>query len=251
MSERNIRMKHHATATEDGFDPGPLPRFLLSADEPEQGIGNDKAVISSRGLMASLLVAAVIAIGIAILSDRVTLVATASLVDRSAPQPGTDQPTPTIQSAVIQPTNVVEALPPTAKDVPTREIGADELASQTQKDNDEVSSEALFREFQAWAAAQDAQALAKPVQDAPARVVENTPASVRPMQKHKARSVHNARAEIRHVQEHRANNVQHRRVQARPVQEAQAQTQSVQNAEPPSFFESLNPFASWPTLTNR
>ena len=182
MSERNIRMKHHATATEDGFDPGPLPRFLLSADEPEQGIGNDKAVISSRGLMASLLVAAVIAIGIAILSDRVTLVATASLVDRSAPQPGTDQPTPTIQSAVIQSTNVVEALPPTAKDVPTREIGADELASQTQKDNDEVSSEALFREFQAWKAKQDARDLAK-VRDAPAPVVKNAPASVRSVQR--------------------------------------------------------------------
>jgi hypothetical protein len=201
--------------------------------------------------LASLLVAAAIAIGIAILSDPVTLFATASLVDKSAPQPGTNQPTPAIQSAVIQSTAVVEALPSTAKDAPTREISATESAGQTQKANDETSSEALFREFQAWAAKQDAHALAKPVQDGPAPVVENDPAPVRPMQKHqRARSVHNARAEIRHVREHRAN-VQHRRVQARPVQEAQAQTQSVQNAEPLSFLESLNPFAAWPTLINR
>jgi hypothetical protein len=237
-------MRHHAMATEDGFDPGhPLPLFLISADEPEQGIGNDKAVVSLRGLMASLLAAATIAIGITILSDQVTLFATASLVDKSAPQPGTDQPAPTIQSAVIQSTDVVEVLPPTAKDAPTREISAPEPASQTQKENDQASLDALFREFQAWSAEQDAHALAKPVQD--------DPAPVRPMQKHRrARSAHNARAEIRHVREHRAN-VQHRRVQARPVQDAQAQTQSVQNAEPPSFLESLNPFAGWPTLTNR
>lgn len=251
MSERNISIRDHAMATEESLDPGPLPRFLLSADEPEQGNGNEKTVISLRGFTATLLVAAAIASGIALLSDRVTLFATASLVDKSAPQPSTDQPAPTIQSAVVQSTDVVEALPPTAKDIPLREIGGIELASQTQKENDEASSEALFREFQAWAAEQDAHALAKPVQDAPARVVENAAKSVRPMQKHKARSVHNARAEIRHVREHRANSVQHRRVQARPVEEAQAQTQTVQNAEPPSFFESLNPFASWPTLTNR
>ena len=237
-------MRHHAIATEDRFVPGPLPLYLLRADEPEQGIGNDKAVISLRGLTASLLVAAALATGIAILSDEVTLFATASLVDKSAPQPGTDQPTPTIQSAVIQSTDVAVALPPTAKVTLTP-------ASQTQKENSEPSSEALFREFQAWSAEQDAHALAKPVQDAPARVVENAPAPVRPMQKHRrARSVHNAQAKIRHVREHRAN-VQHPRVQARPVQDARAEPQSVQNAESPSFLESLNPFAGWPTLANR
>jgi hypothetical protein len=231
-------MRDHAMATEDGFDPGdPLPLFL-SADEPERGIANDKAVISLRGLTASVLVAAAVAIGITVLSNQVTLFAgvTASLVDNSAPQPGTDQPTPTIQSAVIQSTDVVEVLPPTAKDAPTREIGAPEPASQSQKENDQASLEALFREFQAWAAKQDAHVLAKPVQD--------DAAPVRPTQKQRrARTIRNARAEIRYAQEQRAN-VQRRRVQARPVQDAQAQTQSVQNAEPPSFLESLNPFAA-------
>jgi hypothetical protein len=195
-------------ATKDGFYPGdPLPLFL-SADEPEQGIGNDKAVISLRGLMASLLVAVVTATGIAILSDQVTLFAgvTASPVDTSAPQPGADQPTPTIQSAVIQSTDVVEALPPTAKDAPTREISVPEPAGQTQKENDKASLEALFREYQAWAAEQDARALAAPV-------VKNAPASVRSVQKQRAR----------------------------------AQNQSVQNAEEPSFLQSLfSPFRASP-----
>jgi hypothetical protein len=241
MSDRNISTRHHAMATQHGFDRGdPLPLFL-SANEPEHGIGKDKAVISLRGLMASLLIAAAIATGIAILSNQMTLLAgvTASLVDNSTPQPGTDQPTPTIQSAAIQSTDVVEALPPTAKDASTPEISAPEPTSQTQKESDEASLEPLFREFQAWAAEQDARALAKPVQD--------DAAPVRPMQKQRrARTIHNAhnaRAEIRHVQAHRAN-VQHRRAQARPVQDARAQAQPVQNAEPPSFLESLNPFAA-------
>ena len=182
--DRNIRRKHHAMAAKDGFDPGdPLPLFFFT-DEPDQGIGNDKAVISLRGLMVSISVAAAIATGIAILSDRVTLFAdvTASPVDKSVPQPGTDDSTPTIQSTVIQSTADAEAWPPTAKDAPNREISTSEPASQTQAENSEASSEALFREFQAWKAKQDARDLAK-VRDAPAPVVKDAPASVRSVQR--------------------------------------------------------------------
>jgi hypothetical protein len=237
-------------ATNDGFDPGNSLPLFLSAHEPEQGIGNDKAVISLRGLMAGILVAAAIAIGIAILSNQVTLFAdvTASPIDKSAPQPGTDQPTPAIQSAVIQSVADAEALPPTAKDARTPETSAFEPASQALAENSETSSEALFREFQAWAAEQDARALAKPVQDPPAPIVENAQAPVRPMQKQRrARSVHNARAAeiIRRVRERRANvRHQNERVQARSVQDARAQAQSLQNAEAPSFLQSLNPFGA-------
>lgn len=79
--------------TKDGFNPDhPLPRFLT--DEPEQqGIGKvrDIAVISSRILKASILVATATGIGIAILSvgSPVALFAnvTASLVDKLAPEP--------------------------------------------------------------------------------------------------------------------------------------------------------------------
>lgn len=250
--------------TKDGFDPDhPLPLFL-SADEPEQqGVGKvwDRAVISSRVLKAGILVATATGIGIAILSvgSPVTLFAdvTASLVDKSAPQPDTVQSTPIVQSAAIQSTADAEALPPTAKGAPTREIAAaSEPAGQSQTENSEPSSEALFMQFQAWAAEQDTRAQVKsvqPVQDAPAQVaqdapapvVENAPATVRPMQKHRrARSVHNAGAEIRHVQEPRpkARQEQNARVQTRPVQDARAQDQSAQNAQAPSFLQSLNPF---------
>ncbi|WP_284274567.1 hypothetical protein [Bradyrhizobium iriomotense] len=231
--------------TKDSFDPDyPLPLFL-SADEPEQqGIWKalDRTVISSRILKTSILAVTATAIGVAILSvgNPVTLFAdvTASLIDRSTLQPGTDQPTPTIQS-----TADAEALPPTAKDAPTRDeiAAASEPAGQRQTENSEPSSEALFKQYQAWAAEEDTRAQVKPVQpvqDAPAQVVENAPTPVRPVQKHRrVRPVQNSRAEIRHVQKPR---------QVRPVQDARAQDQSVQNAQAPSFLESLNPLRASP-----
>ena len=250
--------------TKDGFNPDhPLPLFL--ADEPEQqGIGKawDRAVISSRVLKASILVAAATAIGIAILSvgNPVTLFAdvTASLVDKSALQPGTDQSTPTIQS-----TADAQALPPTAKDTPTRDeiAAAFDSADQSQTENSEPSSEALFRQFQAWAAEKDAQAQVGPVQsvqdapaqvqqNAPAKVAENAPAQVaenaraplRPMQQHRhVRPVDSARAEIRPVQNPRKHvrREQNARVQVPPAQDARAQDQSVQNAQAPSFLQTF------------
>jgi membrane-bound lytic murein transglycosylase len=218
-------------ATKDGFDPDDSLPLFLSVDEPEQGIGNNKAVISLQGLTAVILAAATIGIGITILSNQVTLFAdvTASPVDKSAPQPGTDQSTPTIQLAVVQSTADAEALPPTAKDAPTPETSAFEPASQALAEDSEASSDALFREFQAWAAEQDARALAKPIQADPAPVVENPPARVQ--KQRRARTIiRNARAEIRRGREARA------RVQNQPVQ----------NAEAPSFLETLNPFAASP-----
>ena len=154
--------------TTDGFDPDyPLPLFL--AGEPEQpGIGKagNRAVVSSRVLTASILVATATAIGVAILTvgNPVTLFAnvTASLVDKSALQPGTDQSTPTIQS-----TADAQALPPAAKDSPPGdEIAASEPAGKDKAEKSEPSSEVLFRQFQAWVAEQDAQANVRPVQPA-------------------------------------------------------------------------------------
>lgn len=241
--------------TKDGFYPDHSPLFL--ADEPEQeGIGKawDRAVIPSRVLKASILVATAAAIGIAILSvgNPVTLFAdgTASLVDKSALQPGTDQSTPPIQS-----TADAQALSLAAKDVPTRDeiAAASESAGQSQTENSEPPSEALFRQFQAWAAEKDAQAQVGPVQsvqDAPAQVAENAPALVaenaraalRPMQKHRhVRPVQSARAELRPVQNPRkkVRREQNARVQVPPAQDARAQDQSVQNAESPSFLQTL------------
>jgi hypothetical protein len=184
-------------ATNDGFDRGDSSALFLSLGKPEQEIGTNRAVISLRGLV----VAAAIAICIGILSNQLTLFAdvTALQVDKSPPpQLGTDQSTPVIQSAVIRSTTDAEALPATAKDAPNREVSTSEPASQTETEN----NEALFRQFQAWAAEQDARALVKPAQE--------TPAPVRPMQKQR---------------------------RAQPVQDARAQ--SAQNVEAPSFLRSL------------
>jgi hypothetical protein len=237
-------------ATNDGFDPDDALPLILSADEPEPGIGSDRAVISLRFVMASILVVTATTIGISILSVRnpVTLFAdVAASVDLWAPQPRTDESMPSIQSAVIQSTADAEA-PQTAKDVPTSEISASEPASQTQAENSETS-EALFREFQAWNAKQVERDLAKPVKDDLASVAENAPEPGSPVQKQRrARTMRNARADIiRHVQKRGANiRRQNERAQARPVQDARAQTQPVQYAEPPSFLERLNPFGASP-----
>jgi len=246
-------------ATKDGFPPDDhFPLFLSEhAGEPEQpgiGIAWDKAVISSRILKTSILVVTATAIGIAILSvgNPVALLAnvTASLVDKSALQPGTDQSTPTIQSIAG-----TQDSPPTAKDAPTRDeiAAASEPAGQSQTENSEPPSEALFRQFQAWAAEKDAQAQVGPVQhvqnaraqvvqNAPAQVAENARAPLRPMQKHRhVRPVHSARAEIRPVHNPRkkVRREQNARVQVPPAQDARAQDQSVQNAQAPSFLQTF------------
>ena len=229
----------------DGFNPdNPLDLFL--ADERmQQGIGKacDGPVVSSRVIKASILVATVTAIGIAFLSggDPVTFFAdvTASMVDKSASRPDTDQSTPTIQS-----TADAQALPAIEKDASQRDefAAVPESVGQSQMENNEPSSEALFRQFQAWAAEKDAEAQAGPaqsVQDAPTQVAENTRAPLRSMQKHQhTRPFHSVRAEIRPVQNPRrkVRREQNAGVKDPAAQDAQAQDQSVQNAQVPSFL---------------
>jgi hypothetical protein len=246
-------------ATKDGFPPDhPLPLFL-SEHKPEQpviGIAWDRTVISSRILKTSILVVTATAIGIAILSvgNPVALFpnVTASLVNIAALQPGTDQSTPTIQS-----TADAQALPPNASDAPTREeiAAASEPADQSQTEISQPPAEALLKQFQAWAAEEDARAQVLPVQhvqDAPAQVVQDAQPQIGPTQKHRhVRPVQNARAEIRPERNPRAKvqreqnprakvrGEQNAQVQVRPVQTAPAQDQSVQNAQAPSFLQSL------------
>jgi hypothetical protein len=264
-------------STKDGFNPDHrLPLFLCeNAGELEQADieqALDRAVISSRILKTGILVVTATAIGIAILSagSPVVLFANvmASLVDTSASQPGTGQSTPTIQSTADA------DLPPIAKEAPTRdEIAiASEPADQTQSKISEPPAGALLKQFQAWAAEEDARALvvqpaqdaqaqdgsAQPVQDAPApavqeapapavqeapaQVVQDAPAQIRPMQKHRhVRRVQNARAEIRPARHPRAmvRREQNARAQVAPVQNPRAQDQPVQNAEAPSFLQSF------------
>ena len=234
-----------------------IPLFLSDhTEEPQQtGIGKawDKAAISSRILKTILVVtAAPVVFAILLMGNPLELFwnVTPSQVATSAPQDGTGQPMPIIQS-----TEGAQALPPTAREAPTGDeiAAAFKTADQSQTENRQPSDEALFKQFQAWLAEEDARAQVgpvQPVQDARARVVQNAPAQVvqdarpevRPMKKHRdVRAVQNARAEIRPDRHPRAKvrREQNARVQVRPVQDARAQDQSVQNAQAPSFLQSL------------
>jgi hypothetical protein len=219
----------------------PLPLFLADeleqqvlADELEQqGIGKawEGAVIRLL-LKASILVATATAIFVAIIlwvgNPATTLSAdvTASPVDKSVLQPGPDQSTPTIQSTADAQASIADAraLPPAAKDAPTRDemAAATEPADQIQTKNSERDT--LFRQFQAWAVDKDARAPVGPVQpaqDAQAKLVQN--AHVRP--------VHHARSEIRPVQNPRkkAPREQTARAEVPPAQDARAQDQPMRN----------------------
>ena len=184
-------------------------------EEPEQlGTGKawERAAISSRILKAGILVVTAAAIVFAILSLGNPLVlfanVTASPVATSAPQDGTGQSMPTIQS-----TADAHALLPTASAAPTGEeiAAAFKTAVQSETEIREPAAEGLLKQFQAWAAEEDAQAQVRPeqpgqpvqdaqaqVQDDQSEVVQKTRAQVGPVQKHRhATPVHNARAKIR------------------------------------------------------
>jgi hypothetical protein len=244
-------------ATEDGFQPDRAPLFLSGQAEeagpPGIGKGWDLATISSRILKASILAVAATAIGIAILSigDPATLVAnmTDRWVDRPALQPKADPSTPTVQAIAGAPD-----VPATTTDAPVRDETAAAVepagqslaeAGQSQADDGQPVTEELFRQFQSWAAAEEARAqadVAQPVQGAPDRVAQDAPAQVRPVKKQRrARSVQNARAEVRPQRHHRARvrEEQELREQAPPVADPRAQDPSVQNAQTPSFLQSL------------
>ena len=223
-----------------------IPLFLSDlTEEPEQpGIGKawGRAAISSRILTTSILVVTAAAIVFAVLSVRNPLAlfenATASLFGTSAPQDGTGQSTPTIKS-----TADAQALLPTAREAPTgAEIAAAfNSAYQSQTENPQPPAEAVFKQFQAWAAEEDAQvrpvqsvqdAQQPQVQDDQARVA-NARAEVRPVKNARAHapSEHNARAKVRHLKNARAR--------MRREQNTQAQVQPVQNAQPPGLLQSL------------
>jgi hypothetical protein len=247
-------------ATKDGFPPDDLfPLFLSehaeNTEQPMIGKARDRRVISSRILKTGILVVTAAVIGIAILSveNPVALLSNvvASRVDRSALQPGTDQPTPTVQSIAG-----TQDLPPTARDASTRDetAAALEPADQGQTEIVQPPTGALLQQFQAWAAAKEEipaeRGPVQPAQDTPvqaaqdarAQVVQNAPAQVRPMKKHRqVRPMHSARAEIRPQRNPRAKvrGEQNARVQIPPAPDARAQDQSAQDTQAPGLLQSL------------
>ena len=203
----------------------PIPLFLSNPIEvPEQARSSqpwEKAVLSSRILKTSILIVTAAAIVFAILSAGNPLVlfenAKATLFATSAPQDGTGQSMPIIQS-----TADTQPLPPTASEAPKGDeiAAALKTAEQSQTDTRQPSPEAPLNQFQTWAAEDDARPQVRPVQpvqDAQAQVVQTAPEQVRPVQKQvrpvqRAKIVKNARAKV----------VKNARVQVRPEQNAQA-----------------------------
>jgi hypothetical protein len=217
----------------------PIPLFLSNPIEVPEQAGSlqpwERAVLSSRILKTSILIVTAAAIVFAILSAGNPLVlfenATASLFATSAPQDGTGQSMPIIQS-----TADTQPLPPTASEAPKGDeiAAALKTADQSQTDTRQPSPEAPLNQFQAWAAEDDARPQVRPVQpvqDAQAQVVQNAPEQVRPVQKQRqVRPVQNARAKV--VKNARAQLQRARsRAQVRPEQNAQTLVRSVQNAQ--------------------
>jgi hypothetical protein len=245
-------------ATKDGFQPDRSPIFLSDdaehVEQPDIGKAWERAAISSRILKASIWAVAATAIGIAILSvaDPVALVAnvTATWVDKPGSQPDADPSAPAVQSIAS-----TQDSPATTSDAPTREeiAAAPEPAGQSQSETGQPLTEALFKQFQTWAAEEDTRAqvdpvqpakdlpAVQPVQDAPVRVAQDAPAQVQPAKKHRrVRSVHNARAEIR-PQRHRAKyrEEQGAPVPIAPVPDARASEQPVQNSQTPWLLQNF------------
>src|SRR6267143_2592586 len=183
-----VAWRHQLMATND-----PIPLFLSDlSEEPEQaGILKawDRAVIASRILKIGILIVTAAAIVFAVLSMGNPSVlfanATAFLVGTSAPQDGTGQSIPT-----IQPTADAQALPPTASEAPTGEeiAAAFKTTSHSETEIREPPAEALLKQFQAWAAEEDARTQVRPL-----RPEQDAQAQVRPVQK-QVRPARNARA---------------------------------------------------------
>jgi hypothetical protein len=264
--------------TNDGFQPDRSPIFLSEhAEEPAQpdvGKAWDIAAISSRILKTSIVAATVTAIGIAVLSVGNPVALVANVTDWWADKPAL-QPDADPSASIIQPIASTQDLP-TTTDAPARneiaaavepadqsraevgqsqtEVGQSQVETgqsraetgqrqadvgQSQAEVGQPLTEALFKQFQAWAAEEETRAKAGSAQ---ASRVQDAPAQVRHVKKQRrVRSVQNARAEIRPQRHHRARvqEEQDTRGQVPPVADPRAQDPSGQNAQTPSFLQSL------------
>jgi hypothetical protein len=261
--DRPVFLSEHATDEQD----------IAKADigRADSGKAWDIELISSRILKACILVATVPAVGIAVLSIENPASLVANLADWASDKPAlqadADPPASTIRSIAISATRDLPTT--TTADAPTREeiaaaaepVGQSQpaepsqftqqsqpaqqsqLAQQSQpvqqSEAGEPVTEALFKQFQAWAAEEEARTT-QPAQAAPVRVAQDAPAHA--AKKHRqARPVQNARAEIRSQRNHRAKarEEQGARGQVPPTADPRLQDPPVQNAQPPSLLQSL------------
>jgi hypothetical protein len=263
--------------TDNGFQPDRPPIFL-SEYADETGCADiekrwDVAAVSSRILKASALAAAVTTIGVGALSLGNPAALVANMTDwwndKPAVQLEADTSAPTMQTVagardapattdeaareevaaaaapaqstqaepVQRPAEPVQVQPVQAQAEPPRPA---EVAQNQTENGPPVSAE-LFRQFQAWAAEEEARARAGSAPAAPARVAQETQ-QARPAKKHRrVHSVQNARAEVRPQRQHRtrAREEQDTREPIAPVADPRTVDPAAQNAQPPSFLQSL------------
>jgi hypothetical protein len=273
-------------ATKHGLPPDDrFPRIVSEYDEepesPSMGMAWDIAAISTRILKTSLLVVTASMIAILAMGNPVALFdyVTASLVDISPFQHGS---MPSIQSTAQS--TAAQDLPPAAGDAPTRDeiAAAIKAAGQSQAEirqppvdapsteapstdapsaetssAETSSADASLKQFQAWAAEQDARAqnvepgrdVASQVQDAPAqapvqdiqalaaqddRDVQTTSAVAPPLPKRRhVRRVQNARAEVRRDARGQV------RPPATPATDVRPPDRPAQNTQAPTLLQSL------------
>jgi hypothetical protein len=245
--------------------------------QPDVGKGWDLATIASRILKMSVVAVTVTAIGIGVLSfgNPVALVANVTdwLDNKPAIQVEAEPSTSAIQSVASTQASVPAATdapareeiaasaqqveprqpePAPAPAVPTQQAESSQLPAeasegQAQAQAGQLMTAELFKQFQAWAAEEETKTQAGSAQTAPApapvRVAQDAPAQARPAKRHRrVHSVQNARAEIRPQRLHRARVRQEQEVvqgQAPPAVDPRAPDPSLQNAQPPSFLQSL------------
>jgi len=195
----------------------------------------DRAYIASRILNTSILFVTAGAIVFAVLSAGNPLAlfakARASLIGTSAPQDGTGQLAPIIQSTADR-----QVLPPTARDVPKGDEMASprEAADQSQTEIRQQPAEDLLKQLQAWAAEEDARAKVEPVQAVePVQSVESVKPvePVQPAQDSRTSVAQEPGPQIRHVQRHRlVRPLQNARAEIRPEQNARAKARLAKTA---------------------
>jgi hypothetical protein len=238
-------------ATNDGSPPSyGSPLFLSEYDgEPEQpGTEQawDGAVISSRTLKTSILLATAAPIVFAVMwvanptvlfaNATTSLASTFALPDETALSPAARQaPSREEVAAALRAAfqSRTEARRQPAEALLTQfqtwaaaeQTNGDAAAAQNQTETGQPSAAVLLTQFQTWAAEEDSRTQVAPVQPegAGAQPVQDTRAQVRPIHKHRqVRPVQNARAEIRPAHETQVRREQNARAQDRSVQNVQA-----------------------------
>lgn len=265
--------------TDNGFQPDRPPIFLTErADDSAHADVErrwDVAAISSRIFKASALAAAVTTIGVGALSVGNPVVLVANVTDWWNDKPALqleadtsdstmqtmadarDAPATTDEPARAQVAVVAAAAPADQNQADTAQRQAEPVqaqpvqvqaelprpaeVAQSQTESTPPVSAELFKQFQAWAAEDDARKRAGSAQAAPTRIVQQTQ-QARPAKKHRrVHSVQNARAEVRPQRQHRTRirEEQDLREPIAPVADPRAPDPNVQNAQPPSFLQSL------------